>query len=324
MEASFKLYNEQPKKYNWQKHTSNMVNNNILNTFILVFVFLFSCFTLNANAGVYDAGDSGTRDSVTYDVIVASGIPDSAIPAKAYFYHGDSIGKEEAWTGRWLEQSCLTSEDQFFGTYYFFVKPTLWREFELPTIDIWVYDAVRKKSKLVYSQPDDEDNMLNISDMDFGFYITSKDSSFLNPGSKESITLSVKTAHPTIILSCFGEASTPHAVSSTMIINVENGAIRTLEGQKFVALMSTEDRALMAAEIGLSRSYIITTDTKYDSKLQKIRELTDSESERLNDGEWHIDMLDHVFLTPYVNIYTLNGKQVGKLALPVDYVDIAR
>lgn len=324
MEASFKLYNEQPKKYNWQKHTSNMVNNNIFNTFILAFVFLFSCFTLNANADVYDAGNSETGDSVTHEAIVASGIPESAIPAKAFFYRGDSIEQEEAWTGRWLEQSCLTSEDQDFGTYYFFVKQTLWRELEFPTIDIWVYDAVKKKSKLVYSQPDDEEDMLNIADMDYGFYITSKDSSFLNPGSKESITLSVKTAHPTILLSCFGEASTPHAVSSTMIINVENGAIRTLEGQKFVALMPTEDRALMAAEMGLSRSYIITTDTKYDFKSQKIRELTDSESERLNDGEWHIEMLDHVFLRPFVNVYTLDGKQVGKLALPMDYVDIAR
>lgn len=256
--------------------------------------------------------------------IISAGIPEDCIPANIFF-NSDATNYNQKWNIDILQSSSLYSDEQDFDSFCFFIVPTKEREEEMPLIDIWMYNINKKFGKMIYHQTDNNGNFVNIIGINWGYEISSHDSTAINSVSREKYNVVKKTARPIVILSTADDITTVHTSPSILIIDAENDKIKFLKNQQFVSLIKTDDRSLMDAEIGLGKTYIISTSTIYKEKSEKFRELTDEVSEKIEkDGNERVDIVIHNYLTPMVNIYTLNGELAGHIMLPIDQIDTIR
>jgi hypothetical protein len=222
--------------------------------FSIIIVLLYG-FCLHAQSISQDSLDA-LEDTVETDttsippkeVVLASGIPNGAIPAKAYF---ESLSSHycNGWNEISMIESRLSSLWQDFDVYYFFVKPTAKRAWEYPLVDVWTYNANKHKSKLVYHQVDDSIDSRNVVGIDWMY------------GGKDH-------SEPILIMSTIGTTQTCHYDYYTVIIDVLKGRGITLKGHKFVSVLHIYDEILPAYAIGLNESYVITTtsDWKFGKK----------------------------------------------------------
>lgn len=327
--------------YNYSQAISNVIKSAINNKvciskrYLLVIAYITimiaPCFgtgsTIICNSIEEDSDEQDITmipPEISYEDIISAGIPEDCIPAKLFF-NSDTIDYNKKWNMDILKKSCLYSEDQDFGSYYFFIVPTEKREDEMPLIDIWMYDANRKVGKLILHQTEDNDKFKNIIGIDWAYEISSHDSTAINSVSKEKYDVLKKTARPIVILSTADNIATVHISPSILILDVENGNSKFIKGQQFISLIKTDDRALMAAEVGLGKTYLISTSTIYKLKSENIRELSDEEYDKIGeDGNERVDIVDHNYLTPTVSIYSLEGNLIGNVTLPIDRIDTIR
>lgn len=236
----------------WEK----LVFMNRLLVVILAINFIFA----NAQA-VVTISDSTVLDTVSNDFgdsvripskdeIVASGIPNCAIPTKAYF---ECLKSDNAnlWSELSMKESTLYSEWQDYDAYCFFVNPTMKRTDEYPLVDVWAYNANKHKSKLVYHQVDDSIDIRNVVGIDWMY------------GGKDH-------SEPILILSTIGSINA-HYDYNTIIINALTSKQKILKGHKFVSVMHIYDEILPAYAIGWNESYILTTTS--DWKVVKKRDV---------------------------------------------------
>ena len=183
------------------------------------------------------------------DEIVASGIPNCVMPAKAYF---NSLNSHcvYLWNELDLKESALSSTWQDFDVYYFFVKPTMKKMDEFPLIDIWAYNATKRQSKLVYHQVDDSVDICNVVGIDWMY------------GGKAHST-------PIMILSTIGTIQ-GHYEYSTVIIDVLKGKVVSLKDQKLVSVLHLYDEMVPIWDVGLHESYILTTRSNWKLKFDEL------------------------------------------------------
>lgn len=225
---------------------------------ITLLVIVFNSQYLQANAINDDSTFVGNSNDYVEDTlripskdeIVASGIPNCAIPAKAYFECLKS-GNANLWSELSMKESTLYSEWQDFDTYCFFVNPTMKRTDEYPLVDVWAYNANNRKSKLVYHQVDDSIDIRNVVGIDWMY------------GGKDH-------SEPILILSTIGTINA-HYDYNTIIINALTSKQKILKGHKFVSVMHIYDEILPAYAIGWNESYILTTTS--DWKVVKKRDV---------------------------------------------------
>lgn len=223
---------------------------------ITILAIVFNSQYLQANAINDDSTFVGNSNDYVEDTlripskdeIVASGIPNCAIPAQAYF---ECLKSDNAnlWSELSVKESTLYSEWQDFDAYCFFVNPTMKRTDEYPLVDVWAHNANKRKSKLMYHQVDDSIDTRNVVGIDWMY------------GGKDH-------SEPILILSTIGTTQTCHYDYYTVIIDVLKDRIITLKGQKFVSILHIYDEILPAYAIGWNESYILTTtsDWKFGKK----------------------------------------------------------
>lgn len=131
-----------------------------------------------------------------------------------------TIVDKALWNRKSLSKSCLTSEEQNFGMYYFFVPPISKRNYERPLIDIWMYDASNKSARKVFHENESIDDFRNIINMYWAFYIESKDAILRITGTGQKMKIIKKNAYSVIILSVANNVETVHVDPSVVIIDI--------------------------------------------------------------------------------------------------------
>ena len=276
------------------------------------------------NKAVRSDDGTFTETAITKESLYASGIPENAVPAKAFFVD-DSISKEEAWSKKYINESCLKSYEQDFDTYYFFISQTRIREYESPLIDIWCYNAEEKTSKRVYHQFGNDNDIPNIVDIHWTYDIVSKDTIIQAPVSKKTFGVIDKQPKPILILCQIQTLFTPHSSYNVELVDITSGKTIILKGEKFVSVFETDDTLLPATEIGLARRYILTTTSRNKDEMTETHNLPNEDLEQY-EGNMPLpeDFIDKVSIVPYINVYTLEGEKVSTLKLPVDNIDVIR
>lgn len=296
---------------------------------LIVFFIAIVAITAIAGSNVLTSGNEKKKAMeekhfITENEIKSAGIPSNVIPAKAYF-SADSVGESEAWSDNFLFESCLVSDNQDYGTYCFFVSETKEREYECPMIDIWCYDVENHKAWKVYHQSGKDNEVPNVMDIKWAFNIDSQDTLVNFAGSKKQYSVIQKKAKPVLILSLIKTLATPHSSYMVELVDITTGKVKTIDGEKLIGVFDTDDAQLPAAEIGSGKKYVLTTTSSYKSSTIELNSSTDEDSNQSEDDSlMQADFINHVGITPTLNVYSLDGEKVGSVNLPVDKIDVVR
>lgn len=261
---------------------------------------------------------------ITKEEVKSAGIPSNVVPAKAYF-SADSVSDSDAWSDNYLYESCLVADNQDYGTYCFFVTETKDREYECPMIDIWCYDVENHNGWKVYHQSGKDNEVPNIMDVKWAFNDVSQDTLVNFSGAKKQYTIIQKKPKPFLILSLIKTLATPHSSYMVELVDIKTGKTKTIDGEMLVGIFDTDDAQLPATEIGSGKKYVLTTTSSYKSSTVELNSSTDVDSNQSeDDSSLQADFINHVTITPTLNVYSLEGKNVGSIDLPADKIDVVR
>lgn len=285
---------------------------------LLVFAFLlFSLGTFARTAG----GLSQSRDSLM-DLMYLAGLPGDAVPVKHFFSSIDEYGAispaYRQFTVDDLQESMLSDGMQDRDTCYFFARLRYMSgEEDMDTpLDLWVYDNAAGRAWQFLTWAD----TMDIYNVAWNYSITSADSLFTNPGTGQTFRLLKKESAPVAVVCTTDNGHTVHQPYNTIIVNLRTGRTKTLRGHKFISFLEPQETALMAAENGLSKRYILTTVSRWDDEEMQVREpvLPDG-----YDGPF-VSMYYRNYITPVVEVWTMEGEYAGSITLPKDRIDCVR
>lgn len=297
----------------------------------LLIVFFIAIVAITAIAGSNVLTSSNEKKEakdekhfITKEDVKSAGIPSNVVPAKAYF-SADSVSDPDAWSDNYLYESCLVSDNQDYGTYCFFVTETKDREYECPMVDIWCYDVENHKGWKVYHQSGKDNEVPNIMDAKWAFNIVSQDTLVNFSGSKKQYTIIQKKANPILILSLIKTLATPHSSYMVELLDINTGKAKTIDGEMLIGIFDTDDAQLPAAEIGSGKKYVLTTTSSYKSTTVELNSSADEDSNQVEDDSLlQADFINHVRITPTLNVYSFEGERVATINLPVDKIDVIR
>lgn len=241
--------------------------------------------------------------------LVKLGLPANAMPAKFYF---EQIFNEQAMkpTEADYEVSSIECDD---NKYYLFAQPKgETEEGTFTRISLWLYDSNKNTVKEVFKQVNNEYDGLFIFGID---WLLDKQSTFKKytiEETKQVIDTQEFTFKPVIIMKSEIWTGFNHSREVVILLHPDSGKVQLLEDQRFVAISHTSTQALMGAEQGLAKDYIITTSTIYDSESI---ELKPNEEVTIYNKQW---------VTPVVNIYDTNGTLISSQTLKKQQIDMVR
>lgn len=229
------------------------------------------------------------------------GLPSEACPLNYYFNDKEDrklVDEDD------VEKSSAFPYSE--NNYYFFVQQlSVKNEEDNECISIWMYDTIKKKVSIIYTQQRD----IDIYKVEITVDVQHHDSTFIDKGTHQQITMQQDERTPVLVLACREATGTFYGLPITMILQPESKKVIRLDCEAFIKIFTPMQNMLMGRLWGLTKKYILTTTSIVDSKELPYKKTED------------YSLFQQYHLTPIINIYSTSGKLIQKVELPKDIID---